>query len=245
MFFKILFLRLLFVCFLCFSLNGFAQDYELNGDAIQLNPDCYQLTDNILNEQGSMWNNNQIDLSQSFNLEFIVNFGNDDMGADGIAFVLQNNGVNSLGAIAQGIGYEGISPSLAIEFDTWNNTNLSDLAIDHVAIQSNGNPDHTSTNNLVGPAAALPGGANIEDGQDYTLQIQWDANTQTIEVFVDCNLTITLNNYDLVNQIFMGNPNVWFGFTSSTGGFSNMHTVCPTNFEACCLGNIPGLIIDP
>lgn len=242
MYFKYKFLIVLSVCFLCFGLDGFSQDYELNGDAIQLNPDCYQLTEDILNEQGSIWNNSQIDLTQSFYIEFVANFGTDDAGADGIAFVIQNSGVNALGGIAQGIGYQGISPSLAIEFDTWNNTNLSDLAQDHVAIQSNGNPDHVSANNLAGPVTALPGGANIEDGQDYTIQIIWDANTQSIEVNIDCVLTISLDNYDLVNQIFLGNPNVWFGFTGATGGFANFNTVCTKDFEACCIGNTPGLI---
>lgn len=231
-------------CFLFLCQVGIGQDYELVGDAISIGSDCYQLTDAILNESGAIWNNTQIDLTQPFDIEYTINLGTDDAGADGIVFVFQNIGINALGAIAQGIGYQNINSSLGIEIDTWNNTNLSDLPEDHIAIISNGDSDHASVNNLAGPLFALPGGANMEDGQDYTIQIQWDPNTQSIEVYVNCILTISLLNYDLVNEIFAGNPDVWFGFTSATGGFYNAQTVCPSeDFEPCCLGN-PGFI-DP
>jgi hypothetical protein len=42
-------------------------------------------------------------------------------GADGLAFVLQNDRLDALGADKGGIGYEGIPRSLAIEFDVWPN----------------------------------------------------------------------------------------------------------------------------
>lgn len=205
--------------------------------AVNIGGGCYQLTEGTLNNSGAIWYSNPIDLSVSFNIEFTANFGITDDGADGIVFVLQNNSTNELGGIAQGIGYEGMLSSLGVEIDTWNNTNLFDMVEDHVAIVSNGDVNHSSPNNLVGPVTVLPSGANIEDGQDYLIQIQWDSTSQSMEVFINCVLTIALINYNIVDELFMGNPIVWYGFTSATGGFFNVQTVCPSNdFTPCCNG---------
>ena len=51
------------------------------------------------------------------NLEAELFLGNQDFGADGIAFVIQPIS-NDEGSLGGGIGYAGISPSIAIEFDT-------------------------------------------------------------------------------------------------------------------------------
>ena len=52
-----------------------------------------------------------------------------------------------------------IDPSFIVEFDTWNNTNYSDIADDHIAILKNGSSDH-NINSLLGPVSL----GNIEDG---------------------------------------------------------------------------------
>ncbi|NYC32247.1 hypothetical protein B0H42_004878 [Clostridium saccharobutylicum] len=43
-------------------------------------------------------------------------------GADGIVFVINNN-TNGLGTEGAGIGYQGITNSIGIEFDTYDNGN--------------------------------------------------------------------------------------------------------------------------
>ena len=70
-------------------------------------------------------------------------FGYNNNGADGIAFLLQQ--VNtSVGTSGGGLGYQGISPSFCVEFDTWRNSNNSDPYYNHIAVQKNGNLNHSS-----------------------------------------------------------------------------------------------------
>ena len=93
-------------------------NFILNGNATQPIPNTYQLTQAIGNQSGSAWNSVTLDLMQPFSFDVDMFFGNNDFGADGIAFLLQQ--VNtSVGTSGGGIGYQGILPSFCIEFDTW------------------------------------------------------------------------------------------------------------------------------
>ncbi len=63
--------------------------YSLVGSAIQDKCNCYTLTNESVYQNGAVWNNTKIDLTQSFDYTFNINLGcrNQD-GADGIVFVL-------------------------------------------------------------------------------------------------------------------------------------------------------------
>ncbi len=84
------------------------------------------------------------------------------LGADGIVFVLQPIST-SIGSTGGGLGFEGITPSVGVTLDTWQNTNNTDPAYDHVAIQINGDLNHTSANNLAGPVAISALTNDVED----------------------------------------------------------------------------------
>jgi hypothetical protein len=56
-------------------------------------------------------------------------------GGDGFAFLLQASGLDAVGGGAHGLGYAGIRNGLAIEFDTYPNYELSDVANDHISVQ--------------------------------------------------------------------------------------------------------------
>jgi len=156
-----------------------------------------------------------------------MNFGNKDVdGADGIVFVLQNVGATALGISGGGLSYESIDSSLTVEFDNFENANLGDPAYDHIAMQSMGNMDHNGPFNLFAPVPSSPTFANIEDGANHSVEITWDPVTAIFEVYFDCNLRVstTLN----MSDYFGNDPIVFWGFTGSTGGLSNLQTVCLT-----------------
>ncbi len=216
----------LFFCLLLTSTNTFAQ-YVLNGDATLLEEDCYLLTTELEFQNGTVWYTDQIDLNESFDIEFTINLGDIDAnGADGIVFVLQTFGTDAIGLSGGGIGFEGFEPSLGIEFDTWQNGDFGDPVSDHIAICRDGIINHNLANNLAGPVDILPGGLNIEDGLDHVVRVDWDATNFVLDVYIDCEFRLSLDNYDMVNEIFMGDPNVWFGFTGATGGSVNNQSVC-------------------
>ncbi len=201
--------------------------YTVNGNATKDNCHCYTLTPNNFSNSGSVWNNIKINLTQSFDFSFNINLGCDDAGADGIVFVLQPIST-SVGTIGGGLGFEGVSPSVGITIDTWQNTepDSNDPPYDHMAIQLNGNINHLDlSSNIAGPVTALSGNDNIEDCRWHILRIQWDANAKKISAFIDGAFRLSVVK-DFVTEVFGGNPLVFWGFTGSTGGARNLQQVC-------------------
>jgi hypothetical protein len=161
-----------------------------------------------------------INLTQPFAFDAVFNFGNKDgNGADGIVFILATTNT-ALGTGGGGLGYDGIMPSIGIEYDDYQNSNYGDPNPDHIAVISAGSVNHTLPSNLVGPITI----ANIEDGEDHCFSVLWDPGTQTFTAALNSDL-ITYTG-DIVANFFSGNPVVYYGFSSGTGSLSNLHTVC-------------------
>ncbi len=215
------YLLLLSLILCSWSVNA---QFRTNGTAISQANNCFRLTSNLTNQSGSVWYLSSVDISKPFDLYFEVNLGCSNGGADGMAFVLQPIST-SVGSSGGGLGYQGITPSLAIEMDTYQNGNWGDPVYDHIAIMSNGVNDHTSANNLAGPVAALAGNGNLEDCNFHDFRITWDTATFTMRVYMDCSLRLTYTG-NIVQTIFSGSPYVFWGFTAATGALTNEHRFC-------------------
>ena len=203
-----------------------AQNYSTNGDASPGAGSCIIVTPNNVWQIGSVWYTDFLDLSQPFTLEFQMNFGTADAnGADGMAFVLQTVGPNAIGTDGAGFGFQGFDPSFGIEFDTFQNSDLGDPATDHVAFHRDGNINHGLFANIAGPVNANAAGLNIEDGQEHPVKITWNPTTEMLALYFDCSLRLSAT-IDLVNTVFNGENEVWWGFTGATGGMSNAQVVC-------------------
>ena len=209
-----------------------------NASEIEDRADSYILTPNENGQFGAIWSESFIDLNADFSIEANLNFGDrdapgpgiNDIGADGIAFVLQGQ-CNGQGSIGRGIGFAGIDNSIAIEFDDFQNPELGDPEEDHVGIQQGGSVDH-NTNSLAGPIAL---DTNLEDGADHAVRISWSATSQTITVMLD-GVMVTEYTGDIINEQLAGLNNVYWGFTSATGASRNLHQVNDICLEAT---NIP------
>ncbi|MGC4101595.1 lectin-like domain-containing protein [Ferruginibacter sp.] len=210
--------------FSCCSQILFAQQYTVNGSATQTACNAYTLTPAAGGQSGSVWNNNKINLTQSFDFKFDVWLGSPQpggAGADGIAFVLQPIST-SVGSSGNGMGYSGITPAVGVTIDTYQNSSPdNDPSYDHIAIQLNGDINHNSANNIAGPVTAVNGSNDIEDAAWHTMRVQWDAATTTLSIYIDGSLRVSAVR-DLVNTVFAGNPMVYWGFTGSTGGEFNL-----------------------
>lgn len=196
--------------------------YQINGNAVQTTCNCYQLTTATDNQNGSVWNVNLLDLSNSFDFTFDVFLGCSNGGADGLAFVLQPLSVNA-GGVGGGLGYAGINPSLAVEMDTYQNNN--EPGFDHIALQQNGDVTHGGGNSLAGPVQISSTAADVEDCAWHVLNVAWDVTTNTMTVYFDGVLRFSYTG-DIINNIFGGDPNVYWGFTAATGGANNEHQFC-------------------
>lgn len=211
---------------LCSSLKAQVDNpYHLNGNASQETCNCYTLTPDALFQSGSVWNINKINLSEPFDFKFSLYLGcHDGDGADGIAFVLQPIST-SIGAVGGGMGFDGVSPSIGVLVDTWQNYEDNDPAADHISIQKNGIIDHSPASDLADPVSALASGANIEDCQWHTLRIMWDPVLKKISTQMDGvdRLSATI---DMIKEIFHGDQMVYWGFTAATGGGKNHQRMC-------------------
>ncbi len=208
-----------------FFLYGQVNDpYVLNGEASQNDCNCYTLTRNENFVSGSVWNKNKISLDQPFNYYFNIYLGCDAHGADGIAFILQPIST-SLGAVGEGLGFQGISPSVGVTIDTYQNFNDNDPSYDHIAIQTNGVIKHDTSTDLTGPVQALVNSPNIKDCRWHVLQVNWDPVKHLLQGSIDGVLRVSAT-VDLVNSIFKGDPMVFWGFTASTGGSKNLQQFC-------------------
>ncbi len=215
---SILFFTILFA-------QSLSAQFILNGTAVQTNDSCWALTPAQNFKVGSIWNETKINLNESFQVLMQLNFGNlDANGADGIVFGFQPVST-SIGQPGEGIGFGGVVPSIGIEFDTWQNGNLADPSYDHIAIMRNGLLNHGTASNLAGPVQASQQSTNIEDGQWHQLRVNWDADIKELEVWFDCSKRLSYTG-DIVNELFGGDPFVFWGFTSATGGSVNVHQVC-------------------
>jgi len=216
----------LLIILCCVSQADAQLNAQVTGDAIDQGNNCYTITQDQEFQVGGVWYNNPIDFDTDFTIFYQNNFGFRDFdGADGMALVFKDNPTPILGDPGGGLGYSGITPSLTIEFDTFQNTDFGDPVGDHISIMRNGNPDHNSGDNLGGPVLANGTNQNIEDGIAHEVRIEWDAFTNTLSVFFDCLLRLTFTA-DVKNTIFSGDDTVFFGFVGSTGGNTNIHEVC-------------------
>ncbi|SMY36350.1 Pesticidal crystal protein cry22Aa [Photobacterium malacitanum] len=199
------------------------------------------ITADQTSQRGAFWTKNRFDMSAEFRLRFGVYLGTrDGNGADGVAFVMHNDpsGTETQGLLGGGLGAQGISNSIGVEFDTWTNGQYSD---------SNSN-DHTtmmlpSSSNLgLIPGTSYHSLSNIEDGKYYEVIFDWEPITQTFDYYFDGQLYESLTA-DLVNSYFGGSNLIYYGMTGSTGAYTNTQKICiieqDISFFANDLGDAP------
>lgn len=220
--------KAILLCFLALPFSLAAQ-YQTNGNASAINDSCFIITPNIGNQKGAVWISNQINLSQSFELQLSYYFGANTGGADGMTFTIQPN-ANALGTGTLGglLGIAGISPSLIIEFDSYQNSDYGDPFFHHTALLTNGTTNHNLTNNLVGPISLQTNNAAVSNGVWHNVLIQWIVNannTQTIRMYFNCVLRID-HTANFISQVFNNNPLQRWGVTGATGGLTNLQQVC-------------------
>jgi hypothetical protein len=231
---------------------------QINGNAAVVPTNVLRLTPNRFGQVGSAWYTNSLSLAQGFSTTFtfkLANQGDGSIGAaDGIAFVIQNgsfsgNGTSgrfAIGPVATasggGIGFQGLTNSVAIEFDTFCNgtDSNSDTCVansfssaNEVGILSCGASPNSA--NHASPTAPLNPGCGIAQA-NATTSILADTTVHTAVITYtpppcECsNLTVTLDDHLVLSASFdlasLGlsdaNDNAFVGFTAATGaGFEN------------------------
>lgn len=206
-----------FLLLVLYSPQAVSQFY-LNGTARNMPDGCIMLTPDEPYCEGLAYYNTLLDLSRNFEIGFDIYFGSrDEYGADGIAFVIQNDprGQEAYGTWGECLGYGTwdrtrpggtyIAPSIAVEFDTYQNPRQNDPSCDHVAYLEQGSSRHLRYFNNEDE------NYNLEDDQLHDFRFMWNADEQKLTILLDGGVVYT-GNKDLVNEIFEGENLVRWGF---------------------------------
>ena len=209
--------------FISISFTAQSQYYLLGPGAQQLGNGEIRLTNDEDSEVGAIWAPQKKDRTKDFIIKSEVFFGipSKGDGADGMAFVMHNTCRNIGGKQTMGgkdMGYKDISPSIIVELDSY--LNSSDPNDRHIGILRNGNSDHTAP----GSIPPVPFVNTLKDGVWHSFNIEWIAATHRLNVYFD-DIFITSLAEDIVNTVFNGKNEVFWGFTASTGSAYNEHKI--------------------
>ena len=152
-------------------------------------------TDQGGGQSGAVWSLETIDLSKDFEVKSKLNLGSiqGSNGADGIAFVLQPLSSDQ-GSSGGGIGYLGIKPSVAVEFDTYK-WNTNDPDGDHAAVVYDGETTNHNNEYIFS--------SEIADGDYHEVIFSWNSSDNSLTVSWD-GIVIISAKRDIINEIFSG-----------------------------------------
>ena len=168
--------------------------------------------------------------------------------ADGITFVLGTS-TTGLGAGGVGMGYQGVSgKSVAIEFDTFNNTgyglgNNDGNSSNHVSIDTNGNLTNTDLTNVYGNGSCGFTNGNpaqnsytvagcMSNGHLWTANISYDGSNLTVTLTdpAEGSSFTAINAYPINLASTLGQNTAYVGFTAGTGSGWENHDIVNWTF---------------
>ena len=171
-------------------------------------------------QAGSVWYSNQVNVAQGFQTSFGIELvpGNSCIG-DGLAFLVQNSGLSALGVGGGSLGYAGIANSLAVEFDTYLNTENDDPNNNHIGIQSCGTAPNTADHGTCHLGLQPNPPVTLSDGKGHLVSVGYfpgGKNTGLLTVSIDHQIVLT-SPVNLSTLLSLNGNDAWVGFTAGTG----------------------------
>ncbi|MBC1917175.1 DUF5011 domain-containing protein [Listeria booriae] len=204
------------------------------GKSSSIDKNVVTITPDENRQVGGLWSDsaNKVNLTKNFHLEANLYMGANQNGADGMAFVMQNDprGNSALGQLGGALGAYGsnfIQNALSVEFDTYYNEDMDRDVVpnrEHMAITIP-SADSTITHHALN---ILPGGVHFADGKEHPVVFDWDAATKTLSYSYQ-GYTGSYQVQDL--QATFGGSEVIFGFTGSTGSEKNLQKLTITELQ--------------
>jgi hypothetical protein len=205
-----------------------------------------RLTPDQGSRSGAFYSTNSLQLGSNATFSTSFQFRMTHAGgtpADGLAFVLAAS-PTGLGSSGQGMGYQGVNNSFAIEFDTYDNGFYDSYSNNHVAVSANGS-FITSTpvfpygqNYCFGNAAGC-----MANGDLWTVTVGYDGANLSVSLLDPASGTTfaALQNYQVDIASILGTNQAYAGFTAATGALSENHDIIKWTFAdtAVVPSNVP------
>lgn len=207
------------------TFNNFSNPAGLNliGDA-QVAGTTLELVPDANNDTGAAWFQTKQAVGNGFSTQFTFAYGTGG-GGEGMAFVIQNVTSSELGAGQCGLGYDGITNSLAIEFDTVGNATCGGQVSNepsnlHISIQTRGGLANSSLGTFsLGSAQVVNDFAN---GSIHIGRIEYTPGL--MKVFVDIlSVPVLQVPLDLDQLLALSGDDAYVGFTAATSNSSEVH----------------------
>ncbi|MDB6111007.1 MAG: Legume lectin beta domain protein, partial [Pedosphaera sp.] len=148
-------------------------------------------------------------------------------GADGAAFVLQNDsrGASALGGGGGGLGYNGITPSAALEF------NIYGPNVPGIALRNNG-----ATGAPYSPTTPI----NLAGGDPIGVALNYDGATLSLTLTDTVTHVSFSTNYLVDLPSIVGTNAAYVGITGGTGGAASTQKISNFSFVS-----LPNLTVQP
>jgi len=138
-----------------------------------------------------------------------------ETGADGIAFLVQSTEI--IGASGGGIGYAGLLNSVAVEIDTFKNSN--DLDSNHIGINVNGDTESNEANSVFV-------NDQFDNEQLWTVWIDYADNRLEVRASMsNSKPDLPLLSENVSISDVLNNGSGFIGFTSATGSAHSNHDI--------------------
>ena len=172
----------------------------------------------------------------------------DGAGGDGLVFVAQGLGSNIYGSnYSGGMGYNGITKSIGIEFDTWNNmltgSNTDANNGNHLGLDLNGSMYSVMQIDL---ATGAGNADRLNNGNIWTSWVDYNGASHLLDVRLAQGAgasrpdTAQLS-YSLDLAGTLGTTSPYFGFTSGTGGAWGNHDILSWQLQPLAVPLPPAL----
>ena len=175
------------------------------------------LTDGLGNEAASLFLN-----YPQFIGAFVASFTYQDAGgggADGAAFVLQNDprGAAALGGAGDGLGYSGITPSVALEFNIYS---------------SNGPGIAFRTNGVTGTPYASTAPLNVAGGNPIGVTLHYDGATLSVTLTDAVAQVDFTTSYAVSLTSLLSTNTAYLGITGADGSVASTQRISNLFFAA-------------
>jgi LysM repeat protein len=184
----------------------------LNGST-DLDDSRLQLTNGLTDEAGSAWYYQPVNI-QAFTSEFSFQLSNP--AGEGITFAIQGESNTSLGSAGSGMGYQGISNSIAIKFDL---DNAAGEGPDSIGLYTNGASPTV-------PAIDLST-TGIDLHSDDTFDVSVTYNGSILSMVISDLITGAAYSTSWTVNIpsIVGGNTAYVGFTGGTSGLTSSQKI--------------------